>query len=300
MTESTIRSMTGFGAASREVDGARYGVEIRSVNNKFLKTVVRLPEELAAIETELETAVSKKVRRGSIMVTVRFVPGGEQIAESINLDAARRIIGDLHGAVPESLRDRVTVDLSTLLLVPAVTEANGVDRMVEAARPILLELLDEACTHLLEMRTREGEAVRAELAAFGARMRTLLDAISARAPEVVDLYRDRLHQRVETLLSEVGANLEESDLVREVAIFAERSDIAEEILRLGGHIDQFYDLLGTDSGEPVGRTLDFLTQEMLREANTIASKSSDAEITRAVVEIKGLIDRIKEQAANVE
>ena len=300
MTASTIRSMTGFGSASREVEGARYGVEIRSVNNKFLKTVVRLPEELASIETELETAVAKRVRRGSIMVTVRFVPGGEQIADSINLEAARRMITGLHEAVPETLQDRVTVDLSTLLLVPAITESNGVDRMVEAARPVLLELLDEACGHLLEMRTREGEAVRSELADFGGRMRTLLDEISTRAPEVVELYRDRLHQRIETLLAEVGTHLEESDLVREVAIFAERSDIAEEILRLGGHIDQFYDLLGTEDGEPVGRTLDFLTQEMLREANTIASKSSDAAITRAVVEIKGLIDRIKEQAANVE
>ena len=300
MTATTICSMTGFGAASREVDGSWYGVEVRSVNNKFLKTVVRLPEELAAIETEIETTIAKKVRRGSVMVTVRFVPGGEQIASSINLDVARRMVSELHDAMPESLRERSSIDLSTLLLVPAITEPTGVDRMVETARPILMELLDESCRHLLEMRVREGEAVRSELADFGGRMRTLLDAISQRAPQVIELYRDRLHQRIESLLAEVGTNLEEGDLVREVAIFAERSDIAEEILRLGGHIDQFYDLLATESGEPVGRTLDFLTQEMLREANTIASKSADAEITRAVVEIKGLIDRIKEQAANVE
>lgn len=297
---TTIRSMTGFGAASREVAGARYGVEIRSVNNKFLKTVVRLPEELATIETELETAVAKKVRRGSVMVTVRFVPGGDQIAGSLNLEVARRMVEDLHQAMPGELRDRASIDLSTLLLVPAITESSGSDHLVENARPILMELLEEACEHLVEMRTREGEAVRAELSDFGDRMRALLEEISTRAPQVVELYRDRLHQRIGSLLAEVGTNLEESDLVREVAIFAERSDIAEEILRLGGHIDQFFDLLATDSGEPVGRTLDFLTQEMLREANTIASKSSDVTITRAVVEVKGLIDRIKEQAANVE
>ncbi|MEC8321802.1 MAG: DUF1732 domain-containing protein, partial [Planctomycetota bacterium] len=117
---------------------------------------------------------------------------------------------------------------------------------------------------------------------------------------VVEAYRDRLHQRVSALLEDVGKTLDEGDLVREVAVFAERSDIAEEVVRLGGHLDQLFDLLSRTDGEPVGRTLDFLTQEMLREANTIASKSADAEIARDVVEIKGLIDRVKEQAANVE
>jgi uncharacterized protein (TIGR00255 family) len=150
------------------------------------------------------------------------------------------------------------------------------------------------------MRSREGEVVRAELEGFGIRMRSLLEAIATRAPKVVELYRDRLHQRIQSLLEDVGTSLGEEDLVREVAVFAERSDIAEEVVRLGGHLDQFFDLLGTPGGEPIGRTLDFLTQEMLREANTIASKSSDSEIARAVVEVKGLIDRVKEQAANVE
>ena len=150
------------------------------------------------------------------------------------------------------------------------------------------------------MRAREGEVVRVELERFGTRMRELLAAVAARAPVVVEAYRDRLHQRVSALLEDVGKSLDEGDLVREVAVFAERSDIAEEVVRLGGHLDQLFDLLSRTDGEPVGRTLDFLTQEMLREANTIASKSADAEIARDVVEIKGLIDRVKEQAANVE
>src|SRR5262245_19280053 len=127
-----------------------------------------------------------------------------------------------------------------------------------------------------------------------------LAGIAARAPQVVESYQARLRQRMESLLAEVGASVRDEDLLREVAVFAERSDIAEEIVRLGSHLEQFREIIDCDDREPSGRTLDFLAQEMLREANTIASKSSDAEISRRIVEIKGGIDRIKEQAANVE
>lgn len=300
MPGPTIRSMTGFGAANAEVDGSRYAVEVRSVNNKFLKTIVRLPDDLVALETDLETAIGRRLRRGSVMVTVRWIPDAGAIAASIDGDAARKAVEELVAAMPEGLRDRCTIDLAGLLVVPGILGGDDSTGLADAARPVLLGLLDEACDGLLEMRAREGEVVRVELERFGTRMRELLEAVAARAPVVVEAYRDRLHQRVSALLEDVGKSLDEGDLVREVAVFAERSDIAEEVVRLGGHLDQLFDLLSRTDGEPVGRTLDFLTQEMLREANTIASKSADAEIARDVVEIKGLIDRVKEQAANVE
>lgn len=300
MSRTTIRSMTGFGAANAEVDGSRYAVEIRSVNNKFLKTVVRLPDDLASLETALETAIGRRIRRGSVMVTVRWFAGGSGMAARIDEVAARAVVEQLLSAMPEGLKDRCTIELGSLLQVPGITGGEDTTGLLDEARPILLRLLEEACDGLIEMRSREGDAVRIELNGFGVRMRELLEGVADRAPTVVELYRDRLHQRVAALLEDVGKSLDEGDLVREVAIFAERSDIAEEIVRLGGHLDQFFDLLSRDDGEPVGRTLDFLTQEMLREANTIASKSTDSEITRAVVEVKGLIDRVKEQAANVE
>ncbi|MEE2972881.1 MAG: YicC/YloC family endoribonuclease [Planctomycetota bacterium] len=300
MSGSTIRSMTGFGAANAEVDGSRYAVEIRSVNNKFLKTVVRLPDDLAALETDLETAVSRRLRRGSVMVTVRWTPGGNAMAARVDDAAARAVVEQLLRAMPDSIRDRCSVDLGSLLQVPGITGGEDAGDLLEEARPVILRLLDEACDGLLEMRTHEGDVVREELRGFGVGMRSLLETIADRAPQVVEQYRDRLHHRVESLLADVGKSLDESDLVREVAIFAERSDIAEEVVRLGGHLDQFFDLLDRTGGEPVGRTLDFLAQEMLREANTIASKSADTEIARSVVEVKGLIDRVKEQAANVE
>jgi uncharacterized protein (TIGR00255 family) len=127
-----------------------------------------------------------------------------------------------------------------------------------------------------------------------------LAVIRDRAPQVVADYQSRLHERVNALLEELGRTIDPADLIKEVAIFAERSDIAEEVSRLSAHLDQFAELLSREDGKPVGRTLDFLTQEMLREANTIASKSGDAEISRSIVEVKGAIDRIKEQVQNLE
>jgi uncharacterized protein (TIGR00255 family) len=150
------------------------------------------------------------------------------------------------------------------------------------------------------MRTAEGTALRDHVRSCAATLGDRLAAVRERAPRVVAAYQERLRQRVNALLAEVGAAVEPSDLLREVAIFAERSDIAEEVSRLSAHLAQLDSLLSDANPEPVGRTLDFLAQEMLREANTIASKSADAEISRHVVDMKTAIDRIKEQAQNAE
>jgi uncharacterized protein (TIGR00255 family) len=295
-----IRSMTGFGAAVTEEESGRYVIEIRAVNNRFFKASVRLPDELAALESDLEAIISKRLHRGSISATARFVPGGAAIAQSINAAAARAAIEQLQEAVPEALRERITIDLGSLLAAPGVIQADSSDSFTDRAREIFTALTAEACDRLVEMRTREGEAVHGELSQFGSRMSEHIEEVKMLAPRVVEAYRDRLRLRIESLIAEVGSTLEEGDLIKEVAIFAERSDVAEELARLEGHVAQFTDLLANKNGEPVGRTLDFLAQEMLREANTIASKSADVEISRRIVEVKGLIDRIKEQAANVE
>jgi len=242
-----IRSMTGFGAASAEAEGCRFAVEIKSVNNRFFKATVRVPEELSTLETEIESAVAKRLARGSVMVLVRFVPGGAVAAAEVNPDAARTALTALLAALPTELRDRATVDLGALLAVPGVLRTDGVDKIVEFARPVLLRLVDEACTRVLEMRAREGEGIARELARFGNAIRDALAVVGTRAPLATNAYQERLR-----------------------------------------------------TPEPAGRTLDFLSQEMLREANTIASKSQDVEIARKVVEMKTAIDRIKEQAANAE
>ncbi len=292
--------MTGFGSASAEAEGCRFAVEVKSVNNRFFKAVVRVPEELSTLETEIETAVAKRLARGSVMVLVRFVPGGAVAAAEVNPDAARTALTALLAALPVELRDRATVDLGALLAVPGVLRTDGVEGIVEFARPVVLRLVDEACAAVVETRAREGGSIARELARHGDAIETALAVVRERAPFATSAYQERLRQRMNTLLAEIGATAAESDLLREVAAFAERSDIAEEVVRLSGHLVQFREVIAPAQTEPAGRTLDFLSQEMLREANTIASKSQDVEIARRVVEMKTAIDRIKEQAANAE
>lgn len=294
-----IRSMTGFGVATAEQGGRQYSVEVRSVNNKFFKATVRVPDELSALEAELESALSRRVSRGSVTVSVRMGLSASDAAGEVNVDAARAFLKRMSAAIPSELEGRVTVDLATLLTVPGVVGVSQ-DRVTDSARPVLMKLLEEACERMMAMRQREGEALHRLLTGFGAALRERLAVVRDRAPEVIRQYQDRLRQRVNQMLAEIGATVKDEDLLREVAMFAERSDIAEEIARLSGHIDQFEAILDPRNGEPAGRTLDFLAQEMLREANTIASKSADGEIARRIVEMKTAIDRIKEQAANAE
>ena len=295
-----LRSMTGFGSSSSEIEGFQFSIEVRSVNNKYFKAQIRVPEELLSLEAELESALGRRVARGSVSVTVR--QEGAASPESLRVDsnAVAQLLAALEGSVPEGMTDRCTIDLAGLLDVPGVLVQEPVTALIERARPLLLQLLDEACQSMIAMREREGQVLREDLLGFRKAILERLDRVDARAPMVIEQYQQRLRQRMEQLLEEVGGSVADEDLLREVGIYAERTDISEEVVRLAGHLDQFEELVCNEAGDPVGRTLDFLSQEMLREANTIASKSADAEISRNIVEIKGLIDRIKEQAANVE
>ncbi|MDX1682281.1 MAG: DUF1732 domain-containing protein, partial [Phycisphaeraceae bacterium] len=170
----------------------------------------------------------------------------------------------------------------------------------EQSAEIVHDLVEQACEQLTTMRRREGKALGEELTGFGREIAERLEIIQKRAPEVVRAYHQRLQDRVQELIRDAEVDIAGPELAREVAVFAERADIREELQRLQGHLDQFHQRLDDDSAEPVGRTLEFLAQEMLREANTLGSKASDTEIGREVVTIKGVIDRIREQAANVE
>jgi len=289
--------MTGFGAASAEEGGARYSVEIRSVNNRFYKASLRLPESLISLEGEIEAHVGRRLGRGSATVAVRFVDTSAASAGRINRDALAAYLAQLEGVIGVG---NGHAQLAALLSLPGVVIDDAADALAARARPVLARLVDEACDRLLEMRTREGDALRRTLEGLGADAARGLAAVRARAPEVSDLYRTRITARMKSMLEELGAAAREEDIIREVAAFAERTDIAEEVARLEGHLDQFRALVDPANPEPVGRVLDFLAQEMLREANTIASKSADVEISRRIVEIKSAIDRIKEQSQNAE
>lgn len=291
--------MTGFGSASMDVDGAHYLIEIRSLNNKYFKSQLRLPEELQGLEAELESAVSRRLNRGTIVVTVKYSDTSEKAAATINSNALRRYFDQLmqmKGLDHEAAR----VDIGSLLELPGVVVNDTGEERLEQARIALMKLVTEACDRVLDMRTREGKGLHDDLLSHCNGIRDHLDVIQKRVPKILEQYQQRLRQRMETLLKESGAAVKEDDLMREVAIYAERSDIAEEVSRLQGHLEQFNELIGSDTPEPVGRTLDFLSQEMLRETNTIGSKCMDVEVSRRIVEIKSAIDRIKEQSHNVE
>lgn len=291
--------MTGFGMATAESDGAHYSVELRSLNNKYFKALIRLPEELQILEAEIETLLSKRLTRGSVVLTARYSDTSAAAAGRINAAALERYLAQLL-AIPGLDHEAARVDLGALLALPGVVVNDTGEERIDRARPILLRLAAEAADKLMAMRAREGVMLHETLHQHRETIRVRLEEVALRAPKVVEQYQERLRVRINALLAEAGAAVRDEDLLREVAVYAERSDIAEEISRLDGHLKQFREIIDERGGDSAGRTMDFLAQEMLREANTIASKSSDGEISRRIVEIKSAIDRIKEQAANVE
>ena len=291
-----IRSMTGHGAASCEHEGMHLAVELRSVNNRSFKAMIRLPDSLGSLEGELEAWLARRIGRGTVSLTVRIGDGTSRSAGRINAEALRSYLEQLRAVGGDGAR----VDPGSLLSLPGVVVDDGGAAICVAARPMIERLLDDAARSLFAMREREGEALRAQLLSLGESIESRLKQVAERAPEVSRLYGERLKTRLNAMLAEAGMAARQEDVLREIATFAERADIAEELQRLGGHLVQFRKLLDPGNPEAVGRTLDFLAQEMLREANTIASKASDLEIARRVVEMKTAIDRIKEQAANAE
>ncbi len=290
-----IRSMTGFGRGSSRKDGVSIQVEIRTVNNKFYKANIRLPESLQSLETEIDVAISKQFLRGSVTVNVKFLDTSEQGIATINKDVLGNYVNQL-----KEVDSSLTIEASRLLLLPGVLQSDDDDEVVQRHKDSVMSVVEIACSEATEMRKREGELLEESLITHLDGIESHLSYISKRAPKIVEEYQARLRQRIENLLSEIGKNVSEEDLLREVAIFAEKTDIDEEISRLSGHLVQCRELIGGCDKEPIGRTLDFLAQEMLRESNTIASKCLDGETSRRIVEIKGTVDRVKEQVQNAE
>ena len=293
-----IHSMTGFGDAQHEDGGVSYALEIRSLNNRHFKPTIKLPEYCQSFESGVDKLLRARLGRGSVTYTLRVRDTRADAAHEINRDALRSYLSQLAEVVGDDGLP-VSIDLGTLLALPGVCQPPPVD----AARrdqewEIIRQLTNTALDKLVVMRAEEGRALRADLVAHCDTLRRGLMRIAELAPLVVTEYHQRLRTRVNQLLSEAKLQLDETDLIKEVAIFAERCDIAEETSRFISHLDQFTGLC--DQGEQAGRRLDFLSQELLREANTISSKANKAEISREVVEIKGLIDRLKEQVQNVE
>lgn len=290
-----LRSMTGFGSASICEGGLTLHVEIRSVNNKFYKANVRLPDSIQGLESEIDSKVSSYFQRGSLTVSLKYADSSSDAASTINTDALKNYITQI-----QSIDASLSIDAGRLVSLPGVLVQDTGDSLTTRIRPMVLALIDEACQGVTEMRCNEGKTLKNDIDHQLETISNHLSFVKQRAPEISANFQQRLQQRMDAILAELGKTVSEEDLLKEVAIFAERTDIAEEISRLGGHIEQFTELSTRLDGEPIGRTLDFLSQEMLREANTIASKCLDGETSKRIVEIKGAIDRIKEQVQNAE
>ncbi len=292
-----IRSMTGFGEAQLEQAGQLFHLEVRSVNQRYFKAAVYLPEDFAFLEPEVERLLHERLTRGSVTVRLHVRGTGAQAPLPLNVVVLRAYLDQLRAAAGDD--PRVTIDLATLLTLPGVSQLPDLDESERRRRWSLLSaLINSALDRLLVMRVAEGQVLAADLAAQCEVIGRSLAVIRERAPTVVAEYRDRLKARVQELIADSNVRLAEEDLLKEVSVYAERSDLNEEVSRLAGHLEQFRALM--QSPVPAGRKLEFIAQEMLREANTMGSKAGDVAIAREIIEIKSAIDRIKEQVANVE
>jgi uncharacterized protein (TIGR00255 family) len=292
-----IVSMTGFGDATAERDGTHYSVEIRSLNNRFFKPIIKLPENVSGLEPELESTLRERLGRGAITYVLKMRMDSADAAYHINTPALRAYLEQLQAV--KGLDRLVSIDLAGLVALPGVCQEprDDGDEILRHG-DVVRELTLHAIEKLRAMRQREGQALFADLMKHAQIITDSLREIEKRAPSVIDEYHKRLAARVSQLISKAELQVNQIDLIKEVAVFAERADISEEIQRLTHHLMQFEQSCRAD--EHGGRKLDFIAQEMLREANTIASKGNDAEIAGRIVEIKGAIDRLKEQVQNVE
>ncbi|MEO1716556.1 MAG: YicC/YloC family endoribonuclease [Planctomycetota bacterium] len=295
-----IRSMTGYGEASAHIDGTHYFLQVRTLNGKYFKATVRLQDDFEALEAELESGLRKRIARGTAAIKATCTDETGDAAQEINLKAFDRYVEQLEQSASVA-SGVVKLDVGALLSLPGVLQPPSDEgERVAKVREVFRGLLSEATDKLIAMRTSEGELLAEDLRKQMGVISAQLAIVRERAPQVVQDYEQRLKGRIEQYVREAGATAEPADVIREVASYAERTDIAEEIQRLGGHVEQFLGMIGSGEDKPVGRTLDFMAQEMLREANTMSSKSFDTDISRAIVEIKGAIDRVKEQVQNVE
>lgn len=292
-------SMTGQGQCRRMFGTMEIQVEVRAVNNRFFKLQLRTSDSLSRLEPEIEALCRKHVRRGSLTMTV-FVSREARPADFRLQEVAIASYYSQIKSIATNLGIAADVTMGQLLALPGVVNETEVDNR-EPSDELTSETLiavEDALKCLNRMREAEGANMAAELLGQVERIREQKDAIEEKAPLVIDDYRERLRLRVQQGLSIIGAELNPADLMRETQIFADKADVREEIVRLRSHTRQFATLV--EDKESQGRKLDFLIQEMFREANTIGSKAGDSEISQRVVDIKTVIEQMRELVQNVE
>ena len=290
--------MTGFGEAHRQTDGVAVVVEVRTINNRYFKLTLKCGEGYSLLEPEIESVVRQQIRRGTVQVSLRV----DRVRGSDDYQLNQEVLSNYRRQLRE-LSDQwhlgEAVPLAQLLLLPGVVIENPTSPAeAEEEWPLVRETLVAAMENLAQMRTDEGRAMAKDLRANCQSIGAELKQIERRAPLVIEAYRGRLVERLQATLADFQVTLDPADLIKEVGLFAERSDISEEIVRLSSHLEQFDSIM--ELPESSGRKLEFLTQEMFRETNTIGSKANDVQIARHVIEIKASIERVREMIQNVE
>lgn len=293
-----LQSMTGQGSSRVARDGISVAAEVRSVNSRYFKLSLRISDGYASLEPRVDELVRRSIRRGTVQLDLRVereaAPDRFHLNESVIVGYLKQI-----RAIASRLQVEDGVRLDSLLLLPGVAaESVGDTCDGDGCWPVVQEAVQHSLRKLAEMRREEGAAMAADLLENCRIISRELEAIEQRAPVVVDNYRQRLTERLNRLLAEHNLAIQPSEIIREVGVFAERSDISEEIVRLRSHVDQFRSIMQVADAE--GRKLEFVTQEMFREANTIGSKANDADISSRVIEVKTAIERIREMIQNVE
>jgi uncharacterized protein (TIGR00255 family) len=290
--------MTGFGDFRGQDDRQCVAIEVRSVNNRYFKIVVKSPERFQQLEGEIERVVRESISRGTVNVLLRIDGMGGSLSNRLDPAVLKAYWQELNG-LSSALGQALPRDLGALLALPGVVvEGDSTRTDPREAWPLIESSLRQALKKLREFRAAEGASMARDLQTNLQVVAAELDEIAAKAPAIVREFRDKLHERVRELLAGSEASVQPADLIREVSIFADRCDIGEEILRLRSHIEQFQAFMREPQAQ--GRKLEFLTQEMVREANTIGSKANNVQVAHAVVAIKAAIERIREVVQNLE
>ena len=291
-----MKSMTGYGRARQVLHGRTVTVELRAVNHRYLDCTVKAPRRFGFLDDAVKKAAAARIARGKteIYVSVETDEGGD-LSVTVNHALAERYLTALRELSEKyGLRDDVTV--MSLAKMPDVLGSERIEQDADELTQDVLTVFSEACDGFDQMREREGEKLRADVAEKLARIESLVTRVETAAPETAAAYEARLRQKLETVLA--ATDIDEARIIAEAAIFADHVAVDEETVRLRSHIAQLRQML--ESGSPVGRKADFLIQEFNREANTIGSKCQNADIAKVVVDLKSEIEKIREQIQNIE
>lgn len=291
-----LRSMTGFGKYELTQDGRKVLVEIKTVNHRFLDISIRTPRSMMELEEGIRREIKKHLARGRVEIFVSYasdVPGAQEALVNMSLAGA---YAKAAREVSETLGINNDVCVSHILELPDVVTYADSEEETELLAGLLEQAVRGACLELIKSRSREGSELEKDITARLAILEDLAATVASREDVVVEEYRDRLRERVSSLTQNM--ELDEMRMAQEVAIFADRCDVTEEVIRVRSHIEQFRKLMAQEGAQ--GRNLDFVLQELNREFNTIGSKSQDRTLANSVIDAKGQIEKIKEQIQNIE